>query len=84
MEHLVETIAVLANGKVYHNTITVKCADRNKALAKARRMLELWKGSDNVLACLTYFADDEENRFGNEIDARAMLRDAQKKGWLPA
>jgi hypothetical protein len=84
MEHLVQTIAVLANGRVYHNTISVKCADRNDALTKARRMLELWKGADNIRACLTYFADDEENRFSNEIDASVMLNNARAKGWLPA
>ena len=84
MEHLVETIAVLANGKVYHNTITVKCADRNKALTKARRMLELWKGADTIRECLTYFADDAENLAWNESSARTMLQLAQAKGWLTA
>ena len=77
-------IAVLTSGKVYHNTITVKCADRNKALTKARRMLELWKGADTIRECLTYFADDAENLAWNESSARTMLQLAQAKGWLTA
>lgn len=83
-EHRVVTIAVLANGKVYHDTLRVWCDDKNKALAKARRLVELWKGADNVRAVLTYFADDAENLASNESQARTMLLDAQKKGWLPA
>lgn len=73
MEHKVEMVAVLRTGQVYHNTITVKCADRNKAIGKARRMLELWKGADNLIATLGFFADDDENRESNLIDARRML-----------
>jgi hypothetical protein len=73
MEHKVEMVAVLLTGQVYHNTISVKCADRNKAIGKARRMLELWKGADNLIATLGFFADDDENRESNLIDARRML-----------
>jgi hypothetical protein len=84
MEHKVVAFAVLTNGKVYHNTITVKCADRNKALTKARRMLELWKGASNIRECMTYFADDAENLAWNESGVRVMLQTAQAKGWLTA
>jgi hypothetical protein len=84
MEHKVVAIAVLRSGMVYHNTITVQCADRNDALNKARRMLELWKGADAIRECLTYFADDAENLAGNEMSARVMLQRAQAKGWLTA
>ena len=84
MEHKVVAIAVLTNGKVYHNTISVKCADRNKALTKARRMLELWKGAGNIREGFFYFADDAENLASNEMSARAMLQGAQAKGWLTA
>jgi hypothetical protein len=73
MEHKVEMVAVLRTGQVYHNTISVKCADRNKAIGKARRMLELWKGADNLIATFGFFADDDENRESNLIDARRML-----------
>lgn len=73
MEHRVEMVAVLRTGQVYHNTISVKCADRNKAIGKARRMLELWKGADNLIATFGFFADDDENRESNLIDARRML-----------
>ena len=84
MEHKVVAIAVLTSGKVYHNTITVKCADRDKALTKARRLVELWKGANNIRECLTYFADDAENLAWNESSARTMLQLAQAKGWLTA
>jgi hypothetical protein len=73
MEHKVEMVAVLRTGQVYHNTISVKCADRNKAIGKARRMLELWKGADSLIATFGFFADDDENRESNLIDARRML-----------
>ena len=84
MEHKVVAIAVLRSGMVYHNTITVQCADRNEALTKARRMLELWKGADAIRECFAYFADDAENLADNEMSARVMLQRAQAKGWLPA
>ena len=74
MEHKVEMIAVLRSGKVYHDTISVKCADRNKAIGKARRMVELWKGTDNVIATFGFFPDDKENLDANLIEARLMLR----------
>jgi len=70
-EHKVEMVAVFHNGKVYHNTITVKCADRNKAIAKARRMMELWKGYP--MESLGFFADDAENREENLSNARWLL-----------
>lgn len=73
MEYKVEMVAVLRSGQVYHNTISVKCADRNKAIGKARRMLELWKGADNLIATFGFFADDMENRDSNLTDARRML-----------
>lgn len=74
MEHKVEMVAVLRSGKVYHDTIIVKCADRNKAIGKARRMVELWKGTDNVIATFGFFPDDKENLDANLMDARLMLR----------
>lgn len=74
MEYKVEMVAVLESGQVYHNTIAVKCADRNKAIGKARRMLELWKGTANVKATFGFFADDEENRESNLSGAALMLR----------
>jgi hypothetical protein len=74
MEHKVEMVAVLRSGKVYHNTISVKCADRNKAIGKARRLVELWKGTDNVIATFGFFPDDKENLESNLMDARRMLR----------
>jgi hypothetical protein len=74
MEHKVEMVAVLRSGKVYHNTISVKCADKNKAIGKARRLVELWKGADNVIATFGFFPDDKENLESNLMDARRMLR----------
>jgi hypothetical protein len=74
MKHTVEIVAVLAGGKVYHDYIVVKCADRNKAIGKARRMVELWKGSHNIVEILGFFADDMENRESNLTTARMMLR----------
>jgi hypothetical protein len=74
MEHKVEMVAVLRSGKVYHNTISVKCADRNKAIGKARRLVELWKGTDNIIATFGFFPDDKENLESNLMDARLMLR----------
>jgi hypothetical protein len=82
MEHKVEMVAVLRNGKVYHNTISVKCADRNKAIGKARRMLELWKGADNIVSTFGYFTDSEESREAGEAAARLMLREAQERGQI--
>ena len=73
MEHKVVAIAVLTSGKVYHNTITVKCADRNKALTKARRMLELWKGADNIRESFGFFVDDKDNYEDNLRRAKAIL-----------
>lgn len=73
MEHKVEMVAVLRSGKVYHDTIVVKCADRNKAIGKARRMLELWKGADNLVETYGFFADDEENREMNLHSAKMVL-----------
>jgi len=70
-EYKVEMVAVWASGKVYHNTITVKCADRNKAIGKARRMMELWKGYP--MESFGFFADDVENREAHLGDARRLL-----------
>ena len=71
MEHKVVAIAVLTSGKVYHNTISVKCADRNKAIRKALRLVELWKGCP--MESFGFFADDVENREANLGDARRLL-----------
>lgn len=70
-EYKVEMVAVFASGKVYHNTITVKCADRNKAIRKALRLVELWKGCP--MESFGFFADDVENREANLGDARRLL-----------
>jgi hypothetical protein len=70
-EYKVEFIAVFESGKVYHNTISVKCADRNKAIGKARRMVELWKGYP--MESFGFFADDDENRESHLNTARSML-----------
>ena len=84
-EYKVRGCAVLSSGKVWSDTILVKGnVSRDNALGKARRMLELWKGADNVRRTAFWFADDPDSVAEGESSARLMLREAEARGEITA